>query len=63
MGNNVHLKSFFSFTLLIVCLGMIVSCSATRHSQNAILQTTDPLYKEIETLGNVIATTLSDNYF
>lgn len=52
MRNNIHLKSFFSFTLLIVCLGMIFSCSATRHSQNAILQTTDPLYEEIETLGN-----------
>jgi len=52
MGNNIHLKSFFSFTLLIVYLGMIFSCSATRHSQNAILHTTDPLYEEIETLGN-----------
>ncbi|MPT31372.1 MAG: class A beta-lactamase-related serine hydrolase [Chryseobacterium sp.] len=52
MGNTIHLKSFFSFNLLIVCLGMIFSCSATRHSQNAILQTTDPLYEEIETLGN-----------
>lgn len=52
MGNNIHQKSFFSFILLIVCLGMIVSCLATRHSRNAILQTTDPLYEEIETLGN-----------
>jgi len=52
MGNNIHLKSFFSFTLSIVYLGMIFSCSATRHSQNAILHTTDPLYEEIETLGN-----------
>lgn len=52
MGNNIHLKSFLSFTLLIVCLGMIFSCSAARHSQNAILHTTDPMYEEIETLGN-----------
>ncbi|UEG51492.1 beta-lactamase family protein [Mucilaginibacter daejeonensis] len=52
MKNNIHLKSFFSFTLLIVYFGMIFSCSATRHSQNAILQTIDPLYKEIETVGN-----------
>ena len=52
MGNTIHLKSFFSFTLLIVCLGMIFSCSATRHSQNSILHTTDPMYEEIETLSN-----------
>jgi CubicO group peptidase (beta-lactamase class C family) len=51
MGNNIHLKSFFSLTLLIVCLGMIFSCSATRHSQNAILHTTDTLYEEIGVLG------------
>jgi Beta-lactamase class C and other penicillin binding proteins len=51
MGNTIHLKSFFSFTLLIVCSGMIFSCSATKNSQNAILHTTDPLYEEIETLG------------
>jgi len=52
MGNTIHLKNFFSFAFLIVCLGMIFSCSTTKHSKNSILHTTDPLYKEIETLGN-----------
>jgi len=51
MGNNIRLKNFFSYTLLIVCLGLIFSCSATKNSQNTILHITDPLYEEIEVLG------------
>lgn len=45
------LKPRFFSILLIIILGMFLSCSTTRPTQNAILHKTDSLYVEIKQLG------------
>ena len=50
MKYTIRAKKFFAVTLSVGYLALVFSCSASR-SQDVILHTTDPLYGEVEKLG------------